>query len=59
MSATVESLHPLVHEHEFVTNRSYTILCKGANPNCVENYLLIPVEGTGFVVIKQEIDIDE
>jgi hypothetical protein len=48
----------LAQKHGLETARSYSIFCPGGSPHTIENYLLIPIEGAGFVVIKQEIDID-
>ncbi len=37
---------------------SYTIFCPGGSPETVDNYVLVSVDGTGFVVIKETIDLD-
>lgn len=37
---------------------AYTVLCPGELPDTVDNYLLVEVDGIGFVVIRQVIDVD-
>ena len=49
---------PLVSQTELEGERSYTIACSGDLRDTLENYTLIPVERTGFVVIKQIISLD-
>lgn len=34
------------------------VLCPGDSPNNIDNYVLIPLDGIGFIVIKQVIVID-
>jgi len=49
---------PPVRQTELESERSYTICCSGDLKNTLENYTLVPVERTGFVVIKQIISLD-
>jgi hypothetical protein len=39
-------------------SRTYSLLCLSENRD-ISNYVLIPIEGAGFVVIKHEIDVEE
>jgi hypothetical protein len=50
---------PLVPQKEIQTDSSYTIYCPGDFEDTLENYTLIPVEKTGFVVIKNVISLDD
>ncbi len=36
--------------------RSYSLICRGEKPNTVDDYLMLPVEDAGFVVIRQTIE---
>ncbi len=36
-------------------DKSYSIFCSGERSDTVENYVMIPIDGTGFVVIKEDI----
>ncbi len=40
-------------------SKNYTVFCPGANPGTIENYLLVSLDGMGFVVLKETIDIEE
>ncbi len=44
-------------DHERDIDRSYSIFCSGERSNIVENYIMIPIDGTGFVVIKEDIEV--
>lgn len=46
---------PYVEQAEFKREESYSVCW----PRDLENYTLIPVEGTGFVVIKQVISLED
>ncbi len=50
---------PLVPHKEIHSDRSYTVYCPGDFEDSLENYTLIPVERTGFVVIKNVISLDD
>jgi hypothetical protein len=50
---------PPLFQAESESERSYTINCFGDLEGIFENYTLIPVERTGFVVIKQVISLDD
>ena len=50
---------PLVPQKIHSDERSYTIYCPGDFEDMLENYTLIPVEKTGFVVIKDVISLDD
>lgn len=39
--------------------RTYSLLCFSENSHHIANYLLIPIEGAGFVVIKHELEVEE
>ncbi len=38
---------------------TYTIFSPGEKPGTIENYLLLSIDGMGFLVIKQTIDVEE
>jgi len=38
--------------------RTYSLLCLSDSRD-ISNYVLIPIEGAGFVVIKHELDVEE
>lgn len=46
---------PYIEQAEFKREGSYSICW----PRDLENYTLIPVEGAGFVVIKQVISLED
>lgn len=50
---------PPLSQAESESERSYTINCFGDLESTFDNYTLIPVERTGFVVIKQVISLDD
>ena len=51
---------PLIEHKEIPASEgSYTIYCPGDFEDSLENYTLIPVEKTGFVVIKDIISLDD
>lgn len=39
-------------------SRTYSVLCF-SNERDIANYVLIPIEGAGFVVIKHEFEVEE
>ncbi|NOZ58372.1 MAG: hypothetical protein GXO66_02150 [Euryarchaeota archaeon] len=39
--------------------RTYSLLCLSEGSRDISNYVLIPVEGAGFVVIKHELEVEE
>ncbi|WP_457555995.1 hypothetical protein [Candidatus Pyrohabitans sp.] len=39
--------------------RTYSLLCLSGGSRGISNYVLIPVEGAGFVVIKHELEVEE
>ncbi len=54
------SCSPLLEQKEiYRSERSYTIYCPSDFEDTLENYTLIPVEKTGFVVIKDVITLDD
>lgn len=50
---------PQFHQLEDEDERSYNLCSLGDRQDTLENYTLIPVEKTGFVVIKQIIPLEE
>ncbi|WP_456475549.1 hypothetical protein [Candidatus Pyrohabitans sp.] len=44
--------------HQHYPSRTYSLLCFSEKRD-ISNYVLIPIEGAGFVVIKHEIDAEE
>ncbi len=38
---------------------SYTLFSPGDEPDTIENYLLLSIDGIGFLVIKHTLDLKE
>ncbi len=53
----MEATYEFAKEDRREQNGAYTVLCPGEIPDTVDNYLLVAVDGIGFVVIRQVIDI--
>lgn len=52
-------LKDITHEERFSeAGSAHVIFCPSESPNAVENYVLVSVDGTGFIVIKQTIPIN-
>jgi hypothetical protein len=49
----------ITHEERFSeAGGAHVIFCPGESPNTVENYVLVSMDGTGFIVIRQTIPIN-
>jgi hypothetical protein len=61
MAETVSCAAPMLKlkDRPISWDRSYTIYGAGEFEESFENYTLIPVEKTGFVVIKNVITLDD
>lgn len=59
MAGIVSCAAPVLKDKPISFEKSYTIYSPGDFEDSLENYTLIPVEQTGFVVIKNVITLDD
>lgn len=52
LSANATGMQFEVHEQK----KSYSLICRGERRNTIDEYLLLPVEDSGFVVVRQTIE---
>jgi|GEM_PF-3874478 hypothetical protein len=57
MNSGVECLNIFDNNNTKNAPKSYSILRVSESENSIENYLLIPIEKAGFIVIRQIIEI--